>query len=214
MIPTDLQLSCEVLLSSFWALFKQVCYCVWRFSQRRLLPFSPQTSKSSGNHREIIGKSSNIPDIVLDMLGPFRAFVILMVQRLGLWPLHINYIKISCILFYHHSPSLQVRYVFVCRVVMLVELMCDHHYGTSSVGAEAPWGSRGCRSIHRFAELWSSDSLFLVACWANFRRWLKAMVSCKVPRKISFGNGEIWQNMANKWILNIGYSFCFTSNFI
>ena len=97
--------------------------------------------KSSGNHREIIGKSSNIPDIVLDMLGPFRAFVILMVQRLGLWPLHINYIKISCILFYHHSPSLQVRYVFVCRVVMLVELMCDHHYGTSSVGAEAPWGS-------------------------------------------------------------------------
>ena len=86
MIPTDLQLSCEVLLSSFWALFKQVCYCVWRFSQRRLLPFSPQTSKSSGNHR-------NIPDIVLDKLGPFEAFVILMVQRLGLWPLYIKVYK-------------------------------------------------------------------------------------------------------------------------
>jgi hypothetical protein len=86
MIPTDLQLSCEVLLSSFWALFKQVCYCVWRFSQRRLLPFSPQTSKSSGNHR-------NIPDIVLDKLGPFEAFVILMVQRLGLRPLYIKVYK-------------------------------------------------------------------------------------------------------------------------
>ena len=66
-----------------------------------------------------------------------------------------------------------------------------------------------------FAELWSSDSLFLVACWCELPEMVeKPWYHVRCPEKISFGNGEIWQNMANKWILNIGYSFCFTSNFI